>query len=193
MLPVTIFRQVPRHRANFSKGISELIVNDRSATVPAVNVINCLNRYAAATGFIRISLVNIKQYRNWDVATLGLYADRKKQYLHLKTLQGRTILQEVIDKKRESFIERKNVIVEDIREAKHKVREKVRVKMEEVIERENVVTLPNMLTISRMAMAPYIGYVIVDEHYNFAISLLAAAGLTDWVSLFHWNLSEYLE
>lgn len=183
MLPATIFRQLGRHRTSFSKGISELIVNDRSATVPAVNVINCLNRYAAATGFIRISLVNIKQYRNLDVATLGrLYADRQKQYLHLKTIQGRTILQEVIDKKRESFIERKNVIVEDIREARHKVKEKVRVKMEEVIERENIVTLPNMLTISRMALAPYIGYVIVDADYNYAITLLAAAGLTDWVS-----------
>lgn len=181
MLPVTIFRQLGRQRANFSKGINEFIVNDHSATVPAVNVVNCLNRYATATGFIRISLVNIQQHRNWDVANLCVYADRKKRYIHLKTIQGRTILQEVIDKKRESFIERKNVIVEDIREAKHKVKEQVRHKMEEVIERENIMTLPNMLTVSRMALAPFIGYVIIDEHYHCAISLLAVAGLTDWV------------
>ena len=183
MLPATIFRQVSRQGSGFSKGLTELVTGATTSSLPpTTSVINCLNRYAAATGFIRISLLDIKQHRNWDVAKLRLYADSKKQSLHLKTLKGRNILQEVLDKKRESFIERKNVIVEDIREARHKVQERVREKMEEVYEKENIMTIPNLLTMSRMVLSPYIGYVIIDGHYGMAISLLAVAGITDLVS-----------
>lgn len=184
MLPATIFRQVARQRTGLCKGLTELVAgattNTSSSPMPSA-VINCLNRYAAATGFIRISFLDINQYRNWDVATLRMYADRKKHMLQLQTLKGRDMLQDVIDKKRESFIERKNVIVEDIREARHKVQERMREKMEEVIERENVMTIPNMLTMGRMILSPYIGYVIVEGHYSMAISLLVVAGISDLV------------
>ncbi|XP_037812522.1 probable cardiolipin synthase (CMP-forming) [Lucilia sericata] len=180
MLPATIFRQVSRHPSGLCKGLTELVGGAKTSSFPPPTaVINCLNRYAAATGFIRISFLDINQYRNWDVATLRMYADSKKHSLHMKTLKGRDILQGVIDKKRESFIERKNVIVGDIREAKHKVQERMREKMEEVYEKENIMTIPNLLTMSRMILSPYIGYVIVDGHYSMAISLLAVAGITD--------------
>uniref|UniRef100_A0A1B0A8W9 cardiolipin synthase (CMP-forming) n=1 Tax=Glossina pallidipes TaxID=7398 RepID=A0A1B0A8W9_GLOPL len=178
MLPATIFRQISRQHNGLCKGLTDLVAST-GASIPASNVINCLNRYAAATGFIRISFLDINQYRNWDVEKLRLYADRKKQSLHQRTLKGRDILQEVIGKKRESFIERKNVIVEDIREARHKVQERMREKMGEVIERENILTVPNMLTVSRMLLSPYIGWVIVNGDYGMAISLLAVAGVTD--------------
>lgn len=181
MLPATIFRQVTRQRNGICKGLTELIngTTTSSSMPPPTSVINCLNRYAAATGFIRISFLDINQYRNWDVATLRMYADNKKHSLHMRTLKGRDILQGVIDKKRESFIERKNVIVEDIREAKHKVQERMREKIEEVYEKENIMTIPNMLTMGRMFLSPYIGYVIVDGHYGLAISLLVVAGISD--------------
>lgn len=181
MLPATIFRQLSRQRKGLCKGLTELVTGG-NPLMSSSNVINCLNRYAAATGFIRISLLNINQYRNWDVELLRLYAGRKKQYLHLQTLKGKIILQDAIVKQRESLIERKNVLVEDIREAQFMVKERVREKMEEVIERENIMTIPNMLTVSRMLLAPYIGYEIIDCHYVSAISLLAIAGITDWVS-----------
>lgn len=182
MLPATIFRQVSRNHIGISKSITDLVGASKSSSIPpSTAVINCLNRYAAATGFIRISFLDINQYRNWDVATLRMYADVKKYSLHMKTLKGRDILQGVLEKKRESFIERKNVIVEDFREAKYKVQERVREKMEEVYEKENIMTIPNLLTISRMFLSPYIGYVIVDGQYGMAISLLAVAGITDLV------------
>lgn len=134
--------------------------------------VNCLNRYAAATGFIRISFLDIKRRRNYELARLRLYADEKKQSLHLRTLQGRHLLQGVI--------ERKNFLVDDIREARHKVQERVREKIDEIREeRENIMTIPNMLTISRAVLSPYIGYVIVQGDFTLGMSLLAFAGITD--------------
>ncbi|XP_031630837.1 probable cardiolipin synthase (CMP-forming) [Contarinia nasturtii] len=65
-----------------------------------------------------------------------------------------------------------------IREKKSKVKEKVR-EMEEIVERENIFTIPNLLCVTRSFLAPYIGYVITQEHYQLAIGLLAFAGLTD--------------
>ncbi|XP_011185969.1 probable cardiolipin synthase (CMP-forming) [Zeugodacus cucurbitae] len=170
MLPATIFRQVQCTRNGLSKNITDLVIGLSTAGPPA-NGVNCLNRYAAATGFIRISFLDFNQHRNWDIARLRQYADSKKRSLHLRTLQGRHILQDVIDKKRESFIERKNVLVEDI----HKVRER----MEEVIERENVLTIPNMLTVGRAILSPYIGYIVVQQNYGTAMGLLIVAGITD--------------
>ncbi|XP_013119365.2 probable cardiolipin synthase (CMP-forming) [Stomoxys calcitrans] len=219
MLPVTIFRQVARQRCGHKYLTEMAATHVTTAHMPLNSVINCLNRHAAATGFIRISFLDVNQYRNWDVATLRMYADRKKHLIHMRTLKGRDMLQDVLDKKRESFIERKNVIAEDIRdaidkqresflerknviaedirearesfierknvitedirEARHKVQQRVREKMEEVIERENIMTIPNMLTMGRMFLSPYIGYVIVDGNYQMAISLLVVAGISD--------------
>uniref|UniRef100_A0A034WLR9 cardiolipin synthase (CMP-forming) n=1 Tax=Bactrocera dorsalis TaxID=27457 RepID=A0A034WLR9_BACDO len=174
MLPATIFRQVQCTRNGLSKNLTDLVIGLSTAGPPA-NGVNCLNRYAAATGFIRISFLDFNQHRNWDIARLRQYADSKKKSLHLRTLQGRHLLQDVIEKKREIFIERKNVFVEDI----HKVQERVRERMEEVIERENVLTIPNMLTVGRAILSPYIGYVIVQQEYRLAMGLLLVAGITD--------------
>ncbi|SPP89672.1 blast:Probable cardiolipin synthase [Drosophila guanche] len=171
MLPAMVFRQGPHHGASTLEHV---------LGVGGSSFVNCLNRYAAATGFIRISFLDIKQRRNWDVARLRLYADAKKHSLHLRTLQGRDILQGVIDKQRAEFIERKNFLVDDIREARHKVQERVREKIVEIREeRENIMTIPNMLTISRAILSPYIGYVIAQGDFTFGMSLLAIAGVSD--------------
>ncbi|XP_037946802.1 probable cardiolipin synthase (CMP-forming) [Teleopsis dalmanni] len=177
MLPATIFRQVQRNRSGICKGLTEFVIGTSSS--PTASGINCLNRYVPATGFLGISFLDISQYQSWNVATLRLYADAKKHSIHMRTLQGKELLHDVIEKKRESFIERKNFIVEDIRVARTKVQERVREKMEEVIERENILTIPNMLTMGRAFLSPYIGYVIVQGDFSLAMSLLAVAGITD--------------
>ncbi|XP_049543195.1 probable cardiolipin synthase (CMP-forming) [Anopheles darlingi] len=74
----------------------------------------------------------------------------------------------LLQKKREG-------LVRDIRERKEKVRERV----EEVIERENVATIPNLLCIGRIVASPYLGYVIVQSEFRLAMALLIVAGLTD--------------
>lgn len=190
MLPAIIIRQM--HRLLSAGGLH----NGATTTLKHVlgvggsSFVNCLNRYAAATGFIRISFLDINQRRNWDVARLRMYADAKKQSLQMRTLLGRDRLQGVIDNKRAEFIERKNFLVDDIREARHKVQERVREKIDEIREeRENIMTIPNMLTISRAILSPYIGYVIIQGDFTLGMSLLAIAGITDLVKAYlHYYL-----
>jgi hypothetical protein len=46
---------------------------------------------------------------------------------------------------------------------------------------ENIYTLPNLLTFSRLLSAPLIGYFILHEQHLAAVSLFAYAGFTDLI------------
>ena len=46
---------------------------------------------------------------------------------------------------------------------------------------ENIYTLPNILTFSRLIAAPIVGYLIVHDLYIPALALFAYAGVTDLV------------
>ncbi len=46
---------------------------------------------------------------------------------------------------------------------------------------ENIYTIPNLLTVSRILACPVLGYYVVQENFVMATSLLAYAGLTDLV------------
>ncbi|CAG9789218.1 unnamed protein product [Diatraea saccharalis] len=70
---------------------------------------------------------------------------------------------------------KKDHLIKDLLETKAKVKER----LEEVVERENVFTIPNILCVARIAMSPYLGYVIFQDNYTFALGLLAFAGVTD--------------
>jgi cardiolipin synthase len=103
---------------------------------------------------------------------------KKKQQLQEKKIQfqeNAELLQEALVKKKQLLKEKKIQIQENIRDTKTKVREKV----EEVIERENIFTIPNGLCIGRIVMSPYLGYVIVQGDFSLAMGLLVAAGFTD--------------
>jgi cardiolipin synthase (CMP-forming) len=103
---------------------------------------------------------------------------KKKQELRenitIKTVKSTERLQEVIEKKKQQLHDKKQQIQENIRDTKTKVREKVI-----AIERENILTIPNALCIARIAMCPYLGYVIVQHDYSLAMGLMIAAGFTD--------------
>lgn len=47
--------------------------------------------------------------------------------------------------------------------------------------RENIYTLPNLLTASRILACPVIGWSVLKGHFDLATSLLVYAGLTDLV------------
>ncbi|CAK1552246.1 unnamed protein product [Leptosia nina] len=70
---------------------------------------------------------------------------------------------------------KKDDIIKDILETKAKVKEKI----EGVVEKENVFTVPNVLCVMRIAMSPYLGYVILQDNYHLALGLLTFAGITD--------------
>ncbi|XP_058828519.1 probable cardiolipin synthase (CMP-forming) [Topomyia yanbarensis] len=109
----------------------------------------------------------------------------KKEDFPIKSVEGAEILHNVLEKNKQLLQEKKNVIIQDIRERKDKVKERV----EEVIERENVATIPNLLCVGRIIMSPYLGYVIVQSDFSLAMGMLIVAGLTDLADGFiarHW-------
>ncbi|KAK3379605.1 hypothetical protein B0T24DRAFT_647152 [Lasiosphaeria ovina] len=59
------------------------------------------------------------------------------------------------------------------------------------ISRENIYTIPNWLTASRLVAAPFVGYCILHDHHAWALGLFAYAGITDlldgWIAR-RWNL-----
>jgi phosphatidylglycerophosphate synthase len=50
--------------------------------------------------------------------------------------------------------------------------------------RENIYTLPNLLTVSRILACPVLGWSILDGNFHLATGLLAYAGVSDWVDGF---------
>ncbi|KAK0621290.1 hypothetical protein B0T17DRAFT_508654 [Bombardia bombarda] len=56
---------------------------------------------------------------------------------------------------------------------------------------ENINTLPNWLTATRLVAAPFVGYCIMHDHHAWALGLFAYAGITDlldgWIAR-RWNL-----
>ena len=52
---------------------------------------------------------------------------------------------------------------------------------EEKVRKENILTIPNFLTVSRMAMCPYLGYLVIHQDYTPAFGLFVIAGITDLV------------
>ena len=55
---------------------------------------------------------------------------------------------------------------------------------------EDIYTIPNILTFTRLAAAPAIGYLVLQDSYAWATGLLAYAGITDlldgWIAR-KWN------
>jgi len=71
--------------------------------------------------------------------------------------------------------ERRNVILKDIEKTKNKVKQKV----EGIIEKENIYTIPNFLCVSRILISPYLGMLIVQAEFQFALAVLGVAAVTD--------------
>lgn len=46
---------------------------------------------------------------------------------------------------------------------------------------ENILTVPNLLSLGRIAMSPVLGYLVVSSQYTAALGLFTVAGLTDLV------------
>ena len=46
---------------------------------------------------------------------------------------------------------------------------------------ENIYTVPNILTFTRLVAAPIVGYLLVHDYHAAALSLFAYAGITDLV------------
>lgn len=51
-----------------------------------------------------------------------------------------------------------------------------------VITRENIYTIPNALTLSRILVCPVLGWSILDGNFQLASGILVYAGVSDWVN-----------
>ncbi|KAI9638209.1 CDP-alcohol phosphatidyltransferase-domain-containing protein, partial [Dioszegia hungarica] len=61
--------------------------------------------------------------------------------------------------------------------------------------RESPYTIPNALTIARLAACPFLGYSIVQGDFVWATSLLVVSGLSDWLDGYiarRWNQGSVL-
>lgn len=108
------------------------------------------------------------------------YSKINREDINSKIAKSKQMLTDNIEEKRMRMRERKDSLVQGIRDKKTIVKEKVR-EMEEIVERENILTIPNLLCVARSFLAPYIGYIITCGQYELAFGLLAFAGITDLV------------
>ena len=53
-----------------------------------------------------------------------------------------------------------------------------------VLQRESIITIPNLLCLTRIALAPVMAYLLMQSHHSVALTLLGVAGATDMVSTF---------
>lgn len=65
----------------------------------------------------------------------------------------------------------KSRIIQDIKQTRKKV--------EQIIEKENIWTVPNLLCMGRIVTSPYLSYLILAQNYQVALWLLAIAGVSD--------------
>lgn len=113
----------------------------------------------------------------------------KKVGFQIKTARSAELLQDAIEQKkrmwaekRENLQKRKEKLRDDIKvniqEKRERVKE-VRERVEGMIEKENIFTIPNLLCVARMAMSPYLGYVIINGDFALGMGILTVAGITD--------------
>ncbi|KAK1133222.1 hypothetical protein K0M31_014575 [Melipona bicolor] len=62
-------------------------------------------------------------------------------------------------------------VLQNIKQTKRKV--------EVIIEKENIWTVPNFLCVARIFTSPYLSYLILSQDYQIALSLLIIAGFSD--------------
>lgn len=117
------------------------------------------------------------QFNNHLAALKQYYCHAKKAELQLRAAQGKEFIRDALEQRKELLLEKKAIFVQDMRDKRARVKER----MEEIVERENVLTIPNLLCVTRGLMAPYLAYVIVQGDFTLGMGILAFAGLTDLV------------
>jgi hypothetical protein len=74
------------------------------------------------------------------------------------------------------------------RDSKREPESKDEASMNKPTLRENIYTLPNALTVSRILACPVLGWSILEGDFALATSILAYAGISDWVGVHSMHL-----
>lgn len=170
-----------------SKVIRKILLANLSSNLKSVRIVHNTNKYTTCLGVFNFKCEQTNRnacptvyYTPVGQTRFYTNADRKEFNVKFKTSKQK--ITDNIELKRLQMRERKEIMVQGIRDKKIKVQEKVR-EMEEFVERENILTIPNLLCVARSILAPYIGYVIIQGSYPLAIGLLVVAGITDLVRI----------
>ena len=55
-----------------------------------------------------------------------------------------------------------------------------------LFQKDNIYTVPNALSLSRIVISPFIAYSVVSDQHLTALALFGVAGVTDFVSSFSY-------
>ncbi|XP_050524799.1 probable cardiolipin synthase (CMP-forming) [Daktulosphaira vitifoliae] len=113
-------------------------------------------------------LLYTQLYKKHQISSNICFIDDQTKKRHLKiknAIQDKKIILQKIQNK-------SKFILNDIKMTKIKVHQTIK---------ENIWTIPNMLCMTRITLSPFLGYLIVNEYFEYALSFVAIASLTDWV------------
>lgn len=153
----------------FSRPTAILFRNDCTLFAHCTN--NYCNPFLSPHNITDIQTNNIRKQ---------FYSHLKKPTIQLKSIRSKELIKDALEMRKEQLLEKRDGFVKDMKATKSRVQERVKEKME-IVERENVLTIPNLLCVGRAALSPYLAYVIIQEDYTFAMGLLMFAGFTDLV------------
>lgn len=118
------------------------------------------------------SFLSVRLYKNHRIISSVYYADdrfTKRQYKFKDAIRNKQI---ILQKTKQKLQTKSKFILDDIKETKSKVRDSIK---------ENVWTIPNMLCMTRIALSPYLGYLIINGNFEYALSFVAIASITDLI------------
>ncbi|XP_011338317.2 probable cardiolipin synthase (CMP-forming) isoform X2 [Ooceraea biroi] len=123
-----------------------------------------------------MSCFGILRCKQSIVLNKGLIEHCMRQYLMCQTrcvTRSENYYRHYTDAK-ERAVRRRALRIRILQDFKH-----TRRKVEEIIERENIWTVPNLLCMGRIVTSPFLSYLILSQDYQIALWLLAFAGLSD--------------
>ncbi|XP_022163673.1 probable cardiolipin synthase (CMP-forming) [Myzus persicae] len=118
------------------------------------------------------SFLSVRLYKNHRIMANVYFADDRFSKRHNKLKNAIRDKQIILQKTKQKFQTKGKFILDDIKETKSKVRDTIK---------ENVWTVPNMLCMTRIVLSPYLGYLIVNGNFEYALSFVAIASVTDLI------------
>lgn len=118
------------------------------------------------------SFLSLRLYKNHRIISSVYFADDRYSKRHYKFKDAIRDKQIILQKTKQKIQTKSKFILDDIKETKLKVQDSIK---------ENVWTIPNMLCMTRIALSPYLGYLIVNGNFEYALSFVAIASVTDLI------------
>jgi len=115
---------------------------------------------------------SIRLYKNHRIMSNVNFADDRFSKRHNRLKDAIRDKQMILQKTKQKLQTKSKFILDDIKETKSKVRDTIK---------ENVWTIPNMLCMTRIVLSPYLGYLIVNGNFEYALSFVAVASVTDLI------------